>query len=101
MFTRYTIRDSQNAFIMTPDNLMDMNKIIDDLQKLCQEEKRKFQPILAAIGIDSERPQFVTIFDGYKYTFTSFLEALDITFKLFQVFHLEYPKPCYNLWLFV
>lgn len=42
-----------------------------------------------------------TYYQHIKYKFSTFLKALDICFKIFHVFNLEYPKEGYWAWLFI
>jgi len=40
-------------------------------------------------------------FDDVKYSFNSFLRAVDILFKIFYVFHLSFPIESLMFWNFI
>lgn len=78
-----------------------MELIINERNIKCKSEKISIQPYLFAIGKDFDINQFAIMLDGIKYICGSLLEAIDKTFKIFQIFQLHYPTASYNIWLFV
>lgn len=69
--------------------------------------KRKYnfgdaiQPCILIVGSVSEPLEILVFFDGMKYKFFSPIKALDICFKIFHVFNIEYPIQSINVWLFI
>lgn len=69
--------------------------------------KRKYnvgdtiQPCIIIIGTVSEPLEILVFFDGIKYKVFLSIKALDICFKIFHVFNIEYPFESINVWLFI
>ena len=45
--------------------------------------------------------EILIFFDKIKYKFTSIVKAVDICFKIYQVFNLEYPPAAFVVWSFI
>ncbi|CAI6348572.1 unnamed protein product [Macrosiphum euphorbiae] len=69
--------------------------------------KRKYnvgdtiQPCIIIVGTVCVPLEILVYFDGIKYKVFSPIKALDICFKIFHVFNIEYPIESVNVWLFV
>lgn len=59
------------------------------------------QPCILIVGTVSKPLEILVYFDGIKYTFFSPIKALDICFKIFHVFNIEYPIQSFYVWIFV
>lgn len=64
-------------------------------------KRENIQPFILGIGNLNAISQYFIYFDGMLIPFKSFLRSLDILFKIFHVFHLEYPKASENVWFFI
>ncbi|XP_060857146.1 uncharacterized protein LOC132938539 [Metopolophium dirhodum] len=94
---KYSIQDSQNSFMMIAPTAVEVEEMI----------KRKYnvgdtiQPCIIIIGTIREPLEVLVFFDSIKYKVFSPIKALDICFKIFHVFNIEYPIESINVWLFV
>lgn len=100
-FYKPSIKDSENWFILCAETLHEATLKINELLKTCRNEKITLQPMIICIGKKLDAVEFYVLLDDFKYHCDSFLESLDLNFKIFHVFNLEYPKENYNLWLFI
>lgn len=82
-------------------------QLIADITKI-QEEKRKaavdlgitLQPFIIAVGPSNAdiSDVFISV-DDTLYKVSSVLKAIDLCFKIFQVFDVEYPIESAHIWL--
>ena len=52
-------------------------------------------------SIDDKEPAYYVTIIGVFYKDENIVTAMNICFKMFQVFNLEYPVEAYNTWLFL
>lgn len=97
---KFTIKESQNSFILHLKNAFELNEKIDSLRKESALNKTAIQPFIIALGDDFfEEMQFYTFCDGVIYSFdTAFISTLDCCFKMHFVFNLKYAEACSNFW---
>lgn len=95
-FIKYSIRDSQNSFLVVVLTAVDMELT---LRKMT--EKGPIQPCLLVVGSLFDPKQILVYFDHIKYKMFSAHKALDICFKIFHVFNVEYPIESSDVWLFI
>lgn len=100
-YGKSSVKDSQTWFVKIISSVSDIPKEVQEITSVCKEENAKLQPLLLAIGEKWDLKEFVILIDGHKYLCGTLLEALDKLFKIYQVFKMEYPKPCFNIWLFI
>lgn len=62
--------------------------------------KVTLQPYIIHVSGEDLQEIYVCV-DDILYKTNSALEAIDICFKAFHVFHLKYPSACEHLWLLV
>lgn len=96
--TKFTIRDSQDSFLY-------VGKCVQELEghlEFLKNQKQAIQPFILAVGEDvlSIKEIFV-YFDGIRFTFPHFLRAVDICYKIFHVFNLDFPKKAQMFWSFI
>lgn len=97
-----SIRSAMNSFIQLLDCTAEFDNKIQELQKELAEEKQKFQPIILVVGkAYSQISEFYIYFGNKYYKKNTYLACIDLCFKIFQVFNLEYPTFCYGPWLFI
>lgn len=95
--TKYTIKDSQEAFLYVCKSPQEIEPHLEHLRS----RSSCIQPFLIAIGDSiTDLKEFYIFFDGIKYAFKSFLRGFDVLFKLFHLFNLEYPLACTNFYNF-
>jgi len=82
-------------------------QLIADITKV-QEEKRKaatdlgitLQPFIIAVGpSNADISDIFILVDNILYKVPSTLKAIDLCFKIFQVFDVEYPIESAHIWL--
>lgn len=94
---RFTTKDSQESFIFLSPTIQGVLDHIDFLAK----KKENIQPFILGVGDLDEIEEFFVHFNGTLFKFNNFLRAFDICFKIFHLFHLEYPQACSPFWIFV
>lgn len=95
-FIKYTIRDSQNAFLVVTPTAVDIELT---LKKMA--DNGPIQPCLLVVGSLFDPKQILVYFDNIKYKIFSAYKAFDICFKIFHVFNVEYPVESCDVWQFV
>lgn len=94
---KYSIKDSQNSF-MTFKNLV---AEIEEHIVMRQNEKNPIQPIIIIVGTPTNPKEIIVFFYRIKYKLFTILSAVDVCFKLFHLFNLEYPCESCVVWLFI
>lgn len=85
---KFSISDSQNAFAIVARSSAELDLKIN-LRKL---QSRSIQPLLLIIGDVHMVKEIYIYFDGIKYPILKVLNAVDILYKTFFVFNLEFPE---------
>lgn len=99
---KYTIKDAQNAFIKLLPSTQEADQFIESQISTLSSQKLNLQPFIFIIGENLySQNQYFVYCDKIKFKCVSLLAALDCTFKLFQVFNLEYPLQCKAVWQFI
>lgn len=97
-----TIKNAQDSTVLLVPTINDVDNRLEQARQRYLILGLTMQPVIVAIGPDAASATvFVVYYQQIKYKLTSFLKALDICFKIFHVFNLEYPKEGYWVWLFV
>lgn len=96
--TRFTIKDSQDAFMYIGDNL----ESIENYWKQQKEKQKHGQPLILCTGSDIQNIKEIYVyFDNVKYYFNNFLKAVDICVKICFVFNIKFPFEAEMFWSFV
>ncbi|CAI6372532.1 unnamed protein product [Macrosiphum euphorbiae] len=74
---------------------------IEEILKIRKNAKNPIQPCLLIVGTISNPPQIMVYFDESKYVFFSIIKALDMCFKIYQLFNIEYPLESISVWMFI
>lgn len=95
---RYTVQDSQKSFLFMDTTMQALENHLDILKS----KKENIQPFILAIGDLNTKfdPLFVYI-DNSFIECTNFLKCVDVCFKLFHIFNLQYPKASEHFWTFI
>lgn len=96
---KYTISDSQDAFMVTGASLAE----IETKLLLLKSKKLPIQPHLVVIYDDNlfHPKQYLVCCDQIKYSFFSPISALNCCLQLYHVFNLSYPLECVAVWQFL
>lgn len=76
---------------------VELELVIDKLKN----QSTSIQPCILIVGSLLYPKQVMVYFDDVKYKIITILKAIDVCFKIFHVFNLEYPLESYNVWLFL
>lgn len=96
-FIRYSIKDSQDSFLLFASTVAALEEII--LKK--KEKCGSIQPFIIILG-ELTKPESIFVYiDEVKYQMFSVVAALDICFKAFHVLNLEYPHESSSVWQFI
>lgn len=96
--TKYTIQDSQQSFLYVAKTTQEIEEWINVLKS----KKTAIQPFVFAIGDNiTSIKEIYTYFDGIKYKFFNIIRAVDICFKIFYIFNLNFPEECVMHWSFI
>ncbi|XP_036335974.1 uncharacterized protein LOC118746249 isoform X2 [Rhagoletis pomonella] len=98
---KITIIDAQESFILRIESINDYQRKIDEIVCKYYSCHLTIQPFLIVVGSVNDLNSFFIYFDSTLYKFSTFLESLDVCFKIFQVFSLSYPEGCELVWIFI
>ena len=77
------------------------NAKVEDLKSVLLAKKLTLQPVIVLVGtIVNFRKIYVVINDNW-YESTSFLKAVDLSFKSFFALDCNYPASCSNIWFLI
>lgn len=74
---------------------------LEEMMKLKKSNNNPIQPCLLIVGTVLNPTQILVYFDEIKYKFFSVIKALDMCYKIYHVFNIEYPLESQNVWLFI
>lgn len=95
---KYTIKDSQDSFLFAANNHQELT----ERRRFLTEKGETIQPFVMAIGENLlSLSEFYVYSDGNMYQFSSFIRSVDICFKIFYLFNIEYPKSSICFWHFI
>lgn len=94
---KYSIKDSQNSFMVFKHSVCEMEEYIKCLSK----ENNPIQPFILLVGTPIDPKEILVFFDTIKYKVFSIVHAIDLCFKVFHLFNLEYPSQSCTVWLFI
>jgi len=90
-----TIKDSQRTFCVIFED-------IKELEEYVKDDKIQVQPFIFIIGDDIFNiREFYIYFDNIIYKLHTLLKCIDVCFKIFIVFNMQYPVDCRNVWVFI
>lgn len=97
-----SIKDSQNSFLYLVADEGEVSKCIAEKRDKYTKFGLSLQPLTIVVGNSyKDIKKIIVIYDEVLYTFNSVCKAIDICFKIFQCFNLEYPKESQLVWLFI
>ncbi|XP_036327788.1 uncharacterized protein LOC118740385 [Rhagoletis pomonella] len=96
-FWKPTVAESREGIIVQAKIPGDIQRIVDFKRKRMLDMGLHLQPFIILIGKDFTNIQkaYVRI-DSVSYELPSLLKALDLLFKIYLVFNLQYPLECEN-----
>lgn len=85
---KYSILDSQESFAIVGGTQEEVEAKIN----LLKLQNKKIPPQLIIIGDVCNIKSIAIAFEDIKYNFLNIIDAIDVLFKIFFVFNLEYPS---------
>lgn len=102
MVQKTTIKDAINSSIVHIATVNDLQMARDYKTKCSIQRKNTIQPYVIVIGPHlTDLKEFYVSYGETLQKFTSFIAAMDICFKVYHVFDLQYSKESILLWLFL
>jgi len=92
-----SIKDSQNSLVMVANTVVEL----EENMKARKQKNIPIQPCMLIVGTIINPSQIIIYFDEIKYKFFSVIKAIDLCFKIYHVFNIEYPIESLNVWLFI
>lgn len=74
---------------------------LEENMKARKQKNVPIQPCMLIVGTIINPSQIIIYFDEIKYKFFSVIKAIDLCFKIYHVFNIEYPIESLNVWLFI
>ncbi|XP_071836549.1 uncharacterized protein [Apostichopus japonicus] len=97
-----TISESMRAFIAVLPVGADLEKFKEERHTECRNHSVTWQPQVVVIGTSVLDVQQVFVFlNNIVYSVPSVVKGIDVCFKTFQVFNIEYPLECKSPWTFL
>ncbi|XP_075168312.1 uncharacterized protein LOC142240498 [Haematobia irritans] len=94
---KFSILDSQESFAFIGSTKEEIAAKLN----LAKLQNRCIQPKLLIVGELTNIKSIVLYFDGIEYPFLTILDAVDILFKIFYVFNLQYPEESDTFYNFI
>lgn len=92
----------RQSFIVHLTSSSQIPSFIKDRTNECLAEERKLQPFVIVVGANLfALKEFYIFFYDTSFKCKSFLQAIDVCFKLFFVLNIRFPVECELLWLFI
>lgn len=96
-YIKYSIKDSQETFMVFGESVEAMQAHIEKLRNL----GHPIQPFILVIGSIFYQREILVYFDSILYKLHSILRAVEVCYKLFHLFNLQYPIESDIVWLFI
>lgn len=93
-----SLSEQRDAFLFKLDDEAKLDEVIESKRNRLFKLKLPFQPWIVYVGHFLRPTKVFIIVDNVKYIVPSILEAVDVTFKIFQSTHAFYPVECENIW---
>lgn len=94
---KFSIKDSQNTFMVFSSTVTMAEEYITNRNQL----KLPIQPFIIIVGTPLEPREIIVYFDSIKFKVFTVIRAIDLCFKIFQLFNLEYPIQSGAVWHFI
>ncbi|XP_043461454.1 uncharacterized protein LOC122498023 [Leptopilina heterotoma] len=98
---KLTSEEKRQSYLLHVQKKDELNSSVEKLKDYLQQKELPFEPIVAIVGPLLNIESFHVIVDDIVYTTKSFLEAVDLNFKVFYVFDRDYPPYVDDLWKFL
>lgn len=93
---KYSIKDSQDSFIVFGESVDVMQQHLEQLRN----RGDPIQPFILIVGTIFSHKEIIVYFDSILYKVHSILRSIEVCYKIFHLFNLEYPCQSSIVWLF-
>lgn len=100
-FMLYYYNTIINYNLLFLQSVSQLKEIDDEKSKKALRTGERLQPYMIFVNTDGEVTYFYVIINKHFYKVESALKAIDICFKSFFVFNLNYPSQCQQIWEFI
>lgn len=99
---KFSIADSQSGQIMVVHTLNDLENQLEIRREKYKKNGMKMQPFVFIIKneIELDFDSYVYV-DTFYYKCENLLSAVDLCFKIFHIFNVQYGKDCEVVWEFI
>lgn len=95
-----TIADAHESLVLRLATINDYKRQIDGVINKYYSIGLTVQPLIIVEGFSEvDIKGYYIYFDNTLLKLKSYIESIDICFKIFQVLALKYPQACHNAWL--
>lgn len=94
---KYSIKDSQDTLMVFGETVETMQAHIE---KFCNLGN-PIQPFILIVGSIFHQKEILVYFDSILYKLHSVLRAVEVSYKIFHLFNLQYPIESDIVWLFI
>lgn len=98
-FWKFSTQDSLDSCIIKKANVEDLSLAYSDFKVREKTYQRDIHPIIGVVIPEkaSSNCSYYVYYNDNQYEATSLIVAVDILFKLYHVFHLEYPAESFEV----
>ncbi|XP_048000032.1 uncharacterized protein LOC125237110 isoform X2 [Leguminivora glycinivorella] len=101
-YNKPTILESRDSLILHVKTQGDIQNRLTTRRDIQLKKGLTCQPVVICVGPDVENlTEFYVNFDDVTYQLESLLKAVDICFKTFHVFDIQYPHESIQPWMFI
>lgn len=97
-----TIKDAEESFTIYLTSINNYEITLNKLVEKYYAAKLTIQPFIIVVGESKYKVEsFYVYFNRTLYKTNSYIEAVDLCFKIFFVFKIEYPEVSKGCWTFI
>ncbi|XP_077278992.1 uncharacterized protein LOC143906658 [Temnothorax americanus] len=98
---KLTLQECREAFMLHVQTVADLDRALDDLKRRLQRNKDTFQPTPLIVGPLVNIESSYVIVNDQKFKVDSYLQAFELTFKIFFAVDCKYPTYAETFWIFL
>lgn len=99
---RATIKDGEEGFTLFLTSINNYKLKISQMIEKFYYSRQTIQPFIVVVGASKHNiDSFYVYLNGILYKRNSYIEAVDLCFKIFFVFKTCYPEVCKGPWTFI
>lgn len=96
---RPSIATSMEYFLSSAINKESMEQLLSKKLRACDKKNLQYFPIIFGIGEDEENlSEYAVAINDIFYSFPTFIEAMDASFKCFTFYNITFPPQVKRFW---